>query len=64
MPKNRDTIFLVFRKHLDTAMETPIATFTTLERAEEYSGECLQQFLDKHITGFVFGVAALIHYDE
>lgn len=52
----------VFRRH--GQLETLIAVFRTYEGADNYSGVCLQQMLDKGITEFQFGVSAVIYYDE
>lgn len=62
--KNRGTLFLTIRQDARNQSETPIAAFVTLERAEEYAGACLQEFLDKGITEFVFGTVPVIYYDE
>jgi hypothetical protein len=62
--KNRATLFLTIRQDSRTHSEIPIAAFTTMERAEEYAGVCLQEFLDKGITEYVFGVVPVIYYDE
>lgn len=62
--RNRDTLFLTIRKNANNNSEIPIAAFRTLERAEEYAGVCLQEFLDKGITEFVFGTVPVIAYDE
>lgn len=60
--KNRDTLFVVIR--VGDKQEIPVAAFKTLERAEEYAGQCLQEFLDKRITEYVFGVTAMTFYNE
>lgn len=62
--KSRDTLFVVIRVNSDNGKEIPIAAFKTLQRAEEYAGQCLQEFLDKQITEYVFGVTSMTYYDE
>lgn len=60
--RNKDTVYGVFRRH--GQLETLIAVFRTYEGADNYSGVCLQEMLDKNITEFQFGVGAVIYYDE
>jgi hypothetical protein len=61
VPKSRDFLFLVVRYGQNTT--TPIAVFKTLERAEEYAGECQQDFIDRGFEEILFNVTNLIYYD-
>ena len=61
--KSKSNLFLVIRKDLK-GNEIPIAGFLTPESADNYAGECTQQFLDKGITEFVFGIVPVMYYDQ
>lgn len=61
--KNRNYLFLVERFDEEKKTSVSIAAFLTLESAEEYSGECSQDFEDRGISGFLFNVVPIIYYD-
>lgn len=61
--KSKNNLFLVIRRNYQ-GTEIPIAAFLTPESADNYSGECTQDFLDRGITEFVFGVVPVIYYDQ
>jgi len=61
--KSKNNLFLVIRKDLNHN-EVPIAAFLTAESADNYSGECQQNFLDKNITEYVFGIVPVMYYDQ
>lgn len=62
-PKNKATLALVYRLGVD-GTEIPIAVFLTPEAADNFSGACLQEMLDKGVTEYSFGVGGVIFYDE
>lgn len=60
--KNKDTIYVV--KRLGKPFAVDIASFRTLEAADNYAGACQQKFEDAGITEFEFKPYAVIFYDE
>ena len=64
MPKNRDFLFLVIRQTKNETLVCPIAVFNSLEKAEEYAGQCTQEFEDKNIQFHEFLVKPVIYYNE
>jgi len=69
--KNRSNLFLVVRDReghetlLGTLhqVEVPIASFLTLESADEYAGVCTQEYEERKIDGFSFKAVPVIYYD-
>jgi hypothetical protein len=64
--KNRSNLFLVIRENLLGTLhqvEVPIASFLTLESADEYAGVCAQEYEERKIGGFSFKAVPVIYYD-
>lgn len=61
LPKNRDSVYLVVRT--DAKGVVPIAAFRTMDSADEYSGACEQEFIDRNIDEYDFKTLAVIYYD-
>jgi hypothetical protein len=63
--KNRSNLFLVVRENIrgDYVAEIPIASFLTLESADEYAGVCAQEYEERKIGGFSFKAVPVIYYD-
>lgn len=64
LPKNKTTLTVVYRRDFSSNEEVPIAIFRTPEAADNYAGACHQELIDRGFTNFVFGVGAIIYYDE
>lgn len=63
--KNRAYLFLVVRNLVSNGEgQLPIASFYTMEGAEEYAGVCQQEFLERNINEFSFEVVPVIYYDQ
>lgn len=71
-PKNKDNVFVVYRTlqafddygNAYSKEEIPVGCFRTLEGADNFAAACQQDMLDRNITEYVFGVGALVYYDE
>ena len=63
--KNRDTIYLVERRSIQTNYNVIVGGFPTSELAQDYADRHQQEFIDRGFEDeFSFDVVATTYYDE
>lgn len=63
--KNRDNLFLVERRAIQTNYNVIVGAFSNSVDAQNYADACAQQFIDKGLEDeFSFDVIITTYYDE
>lgn len=64
LPKTKTGLYVVGRYELGANEGIPVGIFATEEGANNYTGACEQEFLDKGITAYSFRYTYVMFYNE